>query len=410
MKILLANMTAYPTIGGVENSLRYTGRELRALGHEVKILCLRMSSDEPERIEHEGIEIIRAPYRPSRWPHVRLNNAVNAAANAIPRVAADFRFDAVWSRSAPVGLGIRRGGYEGPLLQVFPTNAKMQARGIYIQTRGLAWERRLMLAALWPSEYLAASKIERELARKCSMVAFSINMSDQLRASLSDDARPCHVIPPGVDTEAYSPRAGAQVFNQIESEFGLRPDQPIVLYVGRVGMAKGIPMLMDAMLALKTKAKLVLVGDGPDKQRLRAYGDRIGLAGRVVYAGAHHALLPGFYALSRVTVLPSTTESFGQVYLESLSSGTPAIGFKGDGKRILTATGEILKDGETGVVVTAVSAMALGSAIDRIISLSHSEYEEMSQRGRDDVQQRYSWRRFVESALKLSSGNECVSE
>lgn len=48
MRILLANSTAYPVIGGVENSLRYIGRELLRAGHEVKIFCFQTSSVHPQ--------------------------------------------------------------------------------------------------------------------------------------------------------------------------------------------------------------------------------------------------------------------------------------------------------------------------------------------------------------------------
>jgi len=59
MKIFLANSSAFPAIGGVENSLRFMGRELVLAGHEVKILCFQFSPDEPLRMKHEGIDILR---------------------------------------------------------------------------------------------------------------------------------------------------------------------------------------------------------------------------------------------------------------------------------------------------------------------------------------------------------------
>ncbi|MCF6286015.1 MAG: glycosyltransferase family 4 protein [Candidatus Hydrogenedentes bacterium] len=403
MKILLANRTAYPTIGGVENSLRYMGRELRKLGHEVKILCFQLTADEPLRCTHEDIEIIRVPYTTARWPHKRLQNAVATAEAAIPGIMKEFSPDAVWSRSTPVGLGIRRGGYTGPLLQIFPTNAKMNCRGLYLQTHGLPWKRRLMLLGLWPTEYFLAARLERELARQCSVIAFSENMRRQLLAGFPKGGGPCHVIPPGVDPDSYSPEQGAQYFERIEKDYGIDPGEPVVLYVGRLSTAKHIPMLMDAVAALKAKAKLVLVGAGPDEARLRAYGTKLGLGERLIFAGVHRDMLPGFYAISRVSVLPTTTESFGQVYLESLAAGTPVVGFAGDGKKILTATSEIVRDGETGVVAQEVSADSLGKSIGAILSLDDRDYDAMAKEARADVQARYSWRCFVEAALALSN-------
>jgi glycosyltransferase involved in cell wall biosynthesis len=397
MRILLANTTAHPYIGGVENSLRYIGRELVLGGHEVRIFCLQFLPGEPPQMEHEGIEIIRHPCEGSRWPHRQYRNRVYAAQEGIPAVLDDFRPDAVWCRNASVGLGIRRGGYAGPLLQIFPTTAKMNCRGSFLMTGGLPVSRRLMLLGLWPSAFIVSSRIEHELLGRCTPVVFSENM----RGQLTDE---CSLIRPGVDGEIFSPDSGARYFEAIEREYGFSRSEPLVLYVGRLSGAKHIPMLMDAVMALQYKAKLVIVGSGRDEDRLKEYARKIGLAGRVVFAGTHDEMLPGFYAMSRVCVLPTTIESFGQVYLESLASGTPVVGFGGDGRRVLTATGEIIRDGETGVVARDISAGALASGIDSILDLDDDDYDRMSRLCREDVTDRFSWKNFVQCALELSRG------
>ena len=402
MRILLANSTAYPTIGGVENSLQFIGRELLRAEHEVKIFCLQSSPDQPLRVEHEGIEIIRTPYTLKRWPHVRLTEIVQTVQQAIPTVLKEFQPHSIWSRSASVGLGIRCGGYQGPLLQIFCTNAKMNCRGLYLQTHGLPIRRRLMLLGLWPLDYFASVRLERKLACQCTAVAFSENMRRQLLAGFPKDACMCNVIPPGVDGDFFSPLNGSQHFDLIEKDCGVSRDEPIVLYVGRLSCSKHIPMLMDAVSPLKTHVKLLLVGSGPEEARLQAYARHIGIADRVIFAGSHHEMLPGFYAISRVSVLPTTIESFGQVYLESLACGTPAVGFAGDGRHVLTATDEIIRDGQTGAVVREVGESALTEKIDSILSLSDTEYAAMSKRARENVQERFSWERFVKETLALS--------
>lgn len=403
MKILLVNSTAYPHIGGVENSLRFISRELTRAGHEVKVFCFQHSSDEALRMSHEGVEIIRYPINPDRWPHKQLLNRVSVAKQAIPSILKEFKPDAIWSRSAPVGLGVRRAGYKGPLLQIFPTNAKMHCRGTFLQTHGLPLRRRLMLLGLWPIAYFVSAHLERDLLRHAEAVVFSENMRDQLLAAYPANTYQCHVIPPGVDQSFFSPQHGAQQFDKIELQFGLRRDEPIVLYVGRLSSAKNIPLLMDAVNLLEHRAKLVLVGSGPEHARLAGYAQRIGLTERLVFAGSHNELLPGFYAISKVCVLPTTTESFGQVYIESLASGTPAVGFAGDGCRVITATEEILQDGKTGAIARKVSALELSEKIESIISLNEEEYFDMSYRAVEDMRKRFTWSRFVKDALTVTS-------
>jgi len=59
MRILLVNATAYPQIGGVENSLHYIAQALLSEGHEVKIFCFQFTPGEPLSMNHAGVEIIR---------------------------------------------------------------------------------------------------------------------------------------------------------------------------------------------------------------------------------------------------------------------------------------------------------------------------------------------------------------
>ncbi|MBN1505724.1 MAG: glycosyltransferase family 4 protein [Sedimentisphaerales bacterium] len=387
----------------MENSLRFIGRELLHSGHEVKVFCFQISPDEPLRMEHEGIEIIRHRHTLPRWPHAQFLESVAAAQEGIPAVLRQYQPDAIWCRSASVGLGIRRGGYRGRLIQIFCTNARMNCRALYLQTHGLPVKRRLMLLALWPSAYIVSSRLERELASECEAVVFSENMRRQLLAGFSNGDTSCHVIPPGVDDDLFSPENGARYFEQIRQRYGLQQGQPIILYVGRIESAKHIPILMDAVARLDRSVKLVLVGSGRDEARLKAYASRIGLSDRSVFTGPQYELLPGFYAISRVFVLPTMTESFGQVFLESLASGTPAVGFAGDGRRVLTATDEIIRDGRTGAVAHEISAPALAEKIAWILSLDDRAYAVMSQRARQDVQERFSWGRFVEGVLRLSA-------
>jgi glycosyltransferase involved in cell wall biosynthesis len=402
MRILLANSTAYPYVGGVENSLRYIGRALVSEGHEARIFCLQFLPDEPLRMEHDGIEIFRYPCSGSRWPHRQYKNRVVAAEKGIRAILDDFRPDAIWSRNASVGLGIRRGGYTGPLLQIFPTNARMNCRGSFLMTGGLPLRRRLMLLGLWPLAYSVSSRIERELYGQCTPVAFSENMRMQLTRDHRETGRPCHVIHPGVDGEVFSPENGALYFETIEHEYGLSRSEPLVLYVGRLSGSKHIPLLMKAVAGSKERAKLVLVGSGRDEDRLRRIAQNAARPGRIVFAGSQDEMLPGFYAMSRVCVLPTTVESFGQAYLESLASGTPVVGFGGDGWDVLTATDEIVLDGKTGVIVRTVGAEALSEGIDSILAMEESEYGKMSRLCRQDVTERFSWKRFVSGALALS--------
>ena len=402
MRILLVNATAYPQIGGVENSLHYIAQALLSEGHEVKIFCFQFTPGEPLSMDHAGVEIIRYPCKNERWPHKQYISRVKAAELGISNFMGGFRPNAVWSRNVSVGVGIRRSGYKGPLLQIFPTNAKMNCKGAFLQTTGLPLSRRLILLGLWPFAYAASRYFEQELSGQCTSVTFSENMRKQLLKGFPQKKRACYLIRPGVDGKIFSPENGYRFFEIIERLYGLSRKEPIVLYVGRLSCAKHLPMLMNAISMLRTTAKLVLVGSGPEEKRLKEYVRNMGIAGQVIFAGSHYKMLPGFYSMSRVCVLPTTIESFGQVYIESLAAGTPVVGFGGDGSSILTATDEIIADGKTGVIVKDISSEALSHAIDSILALGDEEYKVMSAYCRDDTISRFSWKQFVIQGINLS--------
>jgi glycosyltransferase involved in cell wall biosynthesis len=334
---------------------------------------------------------------------MRLRTEVATACEAIPRLLQEIQPDAIWSRSIAMSAGIRKSGYMGPLLHVYATNARMQCQGIYLNTRGLPWKRRLLLMGLWPFEYFPSKMLEREVARLCVSVTFSQNMRAQLLADLPPASSICHVIPPGVDLNVFSAENGARYFNVIERDYSLHPGDPIVLYVGRLSFAKNLTLLMDAVAQIDTPLKLVLVGSGRDEALLREYGRKINITDRLIFAGPHSEMLPGFYSISRLSVLPTTVESFGQVYLESLACGTPVVGFAGDGRRILTATSEIIDDMLTGIVIQKTTAQMLANGIRTLLAMDREQYAAMGTNARETASKQYSWKRFVEQMVTLTT-------
>ncbi len=111
-------------------------------------------------------------------------------------------------------------------------------------------------------------------------------------------------------------------------EAGVRRDiglpRPIFLYVGRVAVDKNI----DAFLSLDLPGTKVVVGDGPDRQRLQS------LFPTCVFTGYKEGNeLASMYASADVFVFPSRTETFGLVILEALAAGTPVAAFDVTGPR-----------------------------------------------------------------------------
>ena len=105
-----------------------------------------------------------------------------------------------------------------------------------------------------------------------------------------------------------------------------RPDATDLVFMGELRPVKGIDVLIDAIAILNRDGRSVtatLVGDGPDRDALRAQVERLGLASDICFRRAMPAREA--LALGRVMVVPSRAESLPYVVLEAAAAGKPLI-------------------------------------------------------------------------------------
>lgn len=140
----------------------------------------------------------------------------------------------------------------------------------------------------------------------------------------------------GVDTTLFNPDKAI--------EFEL--PRPIFLCVGRVAIEKNLPAFLD----LDLPGSKVIVGGGPELASLKARYPNVHFLGH-----RPNAELAGFYAGADVFVLPSRSETFGNVIIEALASGTPVAAYP------VTGPIDIIGDGVGGVVSTDLRQAALAA-------------------------------------------------
>ena len=114
--------------------------------------------------------------------------------------------------------------------------------------------------------------------------------------------------------------------SQHKKKFNIR-DEKIILYVGRLNHIKGIDLLINAFYMAKVKnARLVLVGEGQDKDNLEKLVRSKNLDSKVIFAGFYSGNeLYAWYDLASLLVLPSRYEPFGAVVNEALIFGCPVL-------------------------------------------------------------------------------------
>jgi len=160
----------------------------------------------------------------------------------------------------------------------------------------------------------------------------------------------------GVDTGLFHPA----------TDGGCLADRPTVLFVGRMVRNKGAETVAEAGFLLRRKypnIRLVFVGEGTDvPQRILARA-REENAEEMIEMPGFVALeqIPEFYRQAHVFCAPSTYEGFGQVAIEALACGCPAVVSTGGGGS------EAVSDGETGLLVPAEDPVATAQALDSIL-------------------------------------------
>jgi glycosyltransferase involved in cell wall biosynthesis/predicted metal-dependent phosphoesterase TrpH len=159
----------------------------------------------------------------------------------------------------------------------------------------------------------------------CDLVLSPSPASDATLAGIGVAAEKVARWDRGVDTERFGPELREDGLRELAARGEAKPEHSIdVLYAGRITREKGADLLADAFLrarAREPRLRLVLVGGGPEQERLR---ERVGEAAH--FRGwLDGERLARAYASADIFLFPSRTDTFGQVVLEAQASGLPVI-------------------------------------------------------------------------------------
>lgn len=185
--------------------------------------------------------------------------------------------------------------------------------------------------------------------------------ADILRAYPDVDASRVHVIYNGIDLEEYKNTKDVNALR----EYGVDPDVPYVLFVGRITRQKGVTHLVDAIRYLPPETQVVLCAGAPDTPEIAAE-----MRDKVAEARSEHPRIvwiekmvtieekTQIYSHARVFCCPSVYEPFGIINLEAMACGAAVVA---------SATGgikEVVVEGETGFLVPFEQDAVTGFATD----------------------------------------------
>ena len=175
----------------------------------------------------------------------------------------------------------------------------------------------------------------------CTMVPTNA-LKTQLQASGFDNLR---VVARGVDTQLFHPGQRSQ---SQRAQWQANEDTLVLLSVGRLAAEKNLQLIVNTYQVLqqnKRRIQLVFAGDGPYRTQLEAE------CPDAIFMGmCSHAELATAYASADLFLFPSLTETFGNVTLEALASGTPVLAFD------CAAASELIEDAKNGWLVQGEDA------------------------------------------------------
>ncbi len=183
--------------------------------------------------------------------------------------------------------------------------------------------------------------------------------------------RDIRVVPNMVDGARFAPRA--------MPELRLRyahPDERLVVHVSNFRPVKrtGDVVRIFERIA-KVGARLLMIGDGPDRPEAVALAAELGLGGRVSFLGSFPRI-EDLLAVSDLFLLPSSLESFGLAALEAMASGVPVVASRVGG------VPEVVVDGETGVLCEVGDVGGMAEAAVELLTnpALHQRFAEAARR------------------------------
>jgi len=356
LRVAVVTETYPPEVNGVALTLARLVDGLRSANHDVQLIRLRQSGLDAARqvgsstLSSAGFhEVLMKGLPIPRYPDLRMG---------VPSKGALIRLWQLWrpdvvhiATEGPLGWSALRAALylKLPVSTDYRTNFQS-----YSAHYGIGLLHKPIMAYLRKFHNRA----------QCTMVP-----TKALQASLAAAGfQRLKVVSRGVDTAAFDP---AHRSAALRAQWGLAPDELAVLSVGRLAPEKNLDLMVrafDAIAQRNPRARLVVVGHGPLRQALQTQCPNAIFCGQL-----RGQALAEHYASADLFLMPSLTETFGNVTTEAMASGLPVLAFDHAAAAELVTTGvdgQLALLGDADHFVSAAWALAAQPALRRQMSLA----------------------------------------
>jgi len=331
MKIGFVTGAYLPAPGGVTTSVVNFSNQLKKLGQEVFVFC----PDYPEEETEDDEDVFRIPsYYSPLLKDFRLTDPFQAG-RVFRREFSDL--DIVHIHLPTIMSPTARwvaGFFDVPVFLTYHTNLELYIRH-YVP--GVPDNVARALTRLYAS---------RETKNAEKVFVPSPDMKSLLESYEIDP--PLEVLPTGIDLEIYEQET--EGVRLLREQFGIKEDEKILLYVGRVGSEKNVGFLLDAFKEISGKyspVHLVIVGGGRGLGKVLSRVSKMNASRMIHFTGyvEEEEILAQYYREADLFLFASLTETQGLVIAEALAASTPVVAVDAPGVR------DVIKDDRGGYLV-----------------------------------------------------------
>lgn len=313
MKIGFFTDSYLPVTHGVEISIETFRKSLEKLGHQVFIYAPHHPGYKDKNTRVFRLKSIRVVKKPE------MRFALPFVADGRLKELVDFKLDIVHAQT-PFSLGIL-GKFIAerqkiPLVYTHHTHYPEYAKVYFKEKFILPFAAKVLTS--WFSNASSA------------VIAPSLKIKNLLKKY--GVKKPIYILPTGINLNLFKiTNKSKKEAKVLREKLKIKAKEKLMIFVGRIGKEKNIDFLIKSFGEIYKKeksAKLLIVGDGPDLERLKFEAGKTRLNNIVFIGPLPHDSLPVYYQAADLFVFPSLTETQGIVILEAMGSGLPILTLK----------------------------------------------------------------------------------
>lgn len=308
MKILLTTECYAPAINGVVTSVMTLEKELRGLGHEVKVLTLSTTKRSYKKNHVTYISSLGAGklYPGARFAWRTDTELLNELIDWQPNIIHSHCEFSTFFMARQMARRLRI-----PIVHTYHT---VYEEYTHYFSPNQKWGKAMV--AIFTRKVLKNTQCVIAPTNKVRSILLEYGVT-----------RPIEVVPTGINLAGITRPSDDQEKQTLRIRLGIPKHHKVLLSVGRLAKEKNLEEIL--LFLSKTEQKnvtLLVVGDGSNRESLEEYAKTLGIRNHVIFVGmVSPAEISAFYQLGDVFVSASNSETQGLTYVEALANGVPAL-------------------------------------------------------------------------------------